>query len=77
MIGFISTSVISSLHHTYYNAIADLLNLQFNVTHAIGFSVFTSRLPASNLNTQKLALQIAVKSSYQFLFSHPGTTELN
>jgi hypothetical protein len=51
MIGFISTSVTSSLNHTQYNAIADLHNLQFTVAHALGFSVSTSRLLARDLNT--------------------------
>jgi hypothetical protein len=52
MIGFISTSVTNSLNHTYYSAIADLHNLQFPVAQALGFSVFTSRLLATDLNTE-------------------------
>jgi hypothetical protein len=51
MIGFISTSVTSSLNHNYYSAIADLHKLQFTVAHALGFSVSTSRLLATDLNT--------------------------
>jgi hypothetical protein len=51
MIGFISTSVSSSLNHTYYSAIADLHNLQFTVANAL-ISVFTSRLLATDLNTE-------------------------
>jgi hypothetical protein len=62
MIGFFGTSVTSSLNHTYYSAIADLLDLHFTVTHALGFSVFTSRL-LQRISTPKLALQIAMKSS--------------
>jgi hypothetical protein len=49
MIGFISTSVTSSLNHTYYSAITDL---QFTLAHALGFSVSTSRLLATDLNTE-------------------------
>jgi hypothetical protein len=52
MIGFVSTSVRISLNHTYYSAIADLHNLQFAVTHALGLSVFTSRLLATDLNAE-------------------------
>jgi hypothetical protein len=52
MIGFISTSVTSSLNHTYYSAISDPHNLQFTVAHASGFSVSTSRLLATDLNTE-------------------------
>jgi hypothetical protein len=38
MIGFINTL------YNQYSAIADLHNLQFIVTHALGFSVFTSHI---------------------------------
>jgi hypothetical protein len=51
MVEFIGTSVTSSLNHTQYSAIADLHNLQFAVAEALGFSVFTSRLRATDLNT--------------------------
>jgi hypothetical protein len=33
----------STCTYKQYSAIADLHNLQFTVTHALGFSVFTSR----------------------------------
>jgi hypothetical protein len=48
MIGFINTLYN---HSTYkqYSAIADLHNLQFTVTHALGFSVFTSRILVAEL----------------------------
>jgi hypothetical protein len=52
MIGFISASVTRSLNHTYYSAIADLHNLQFTVAHALGLSVSTSCLLATDLNTE-------------------------
>jgi hypothetical protein len=52
MTGFIGTSVTSSLNHTYYSAIADLHNFQFTVAHALGFSVSTSRLLATDLNEE-------------------------
>jgi hypothetical protein len=52
MIDFISTSVTSSLNHAYYSAIADFHSLQFTVAHALGFSLSTSRLPATDLNTE-------------------------
>jgi hypothetical protein len=34
-----------------YSATADLHNSQFTVAHALGFSVFTSRLLSTDLNT--------------------------
>jgi hypothetical protein len=52
MIGFIRTSVISSLNYNQNSAIADLHNLEFIVAHALGYSVFTSRLLAADLNTE-------------------------
>jgi hypothetical protein len=50
MIGFISISVTISLN--YYSANADWLSLQFTVAHALRFSVSTSRLLATVLNTE-------------------------
>jgi hypothetical protein len=52
MIGFIGTSVTSFLNHTYYSAITDLHNLLITVAQALGFSVSTSRLLATDLNTE-------------------------
>jgi hypothetical protein len=51
MIGFIGTSVTISLNYNSYNAVADLLNLQFTVPHALGFSISTSRCWVPDLNT--------------------------
>jgi hypothetical protein len=71
MIGFIGTSVTSSLNHSYYSAIADLHNLQFTVAYALGFSVSTSRLLATDFNTEtsisnyyEVFLHFLVKSSW-------------
>jgi hypothetical protein len=52
MIGFIGASFTVSLNYNQYRAVADLHNLQFTVAHALGFSVSTSRLLATNLNTE-------------------------
>jgi hypothetical protein len=52
MIQFISTLVTSSLNHTYYNAISDLHTFLFTVVHALGFSVFTSRILATGLKSE-------------------------
>jgi hypothetical protein len=52
MIGFIGTSVTICLNYNKYSAIADLHTLQFTVAHALGFSVSTSRLLATDLNTE-------------------------
>jgi hypothetical protein len=49
MIGYIGTSVTISLNYNQYSAIADCHNLQFTVTHALGFLVFTSRLLVTKL----------------------------
>jgi hypothetical protein len=50
MIGFISPYTFAQLGTTgNYSAIADLHALQFTVTHALGFSVFTSRILTTDL----------------------------
>jgi hypothetical protein len=54
MIGFISTLVTISLNYSQYIAIADLHNLQFTVAHALRFSVSTSRLLATDINTETI-----------------------
>jgi hypothetical protein len=52
MTGFINTSVTISLNYNQYSAVADVHNLQFTVPYALGFSVSTSRLLATDLNTE-------------------------
>jgi hypothetical protein len=52
MIGFISTSVTISLSHNQYSASADLHTFQFTVAQALGFSVSTCRLLATDLKTE-------------------------
>jgi hypothetical protein len=71
MIGFIGTSITSSLNHTQlqrYRSIAT--HFQFTVAWALGFSVFNSSLLATNLSTRSLSLQITMKSSCCFVFNH-------
>jgi hypothetical protein len=54
MIGFISILVTISLNHVYYSAIADIHSFQFTVAHILVFSVSTSRLLATDLNTETI-----------------------
>jgi hypothetical protein len=49
MIGFIDTLFTQLGTTGNYSAIADLHTLQFTVTHALGFSVFISRILATDL----------------------------
>jgi hypothetical protein len=49
MIGFIENLYTQLGTTANYSAIADLHTLQSTVTHALGFSVFTSRILATNL----------------------------
>jgi hypothetical protein len=55
MIGFISNwvtqSLVITLTHRRYSTIFVLQQLQFTVAHALGFSVSTSRFPATDLDT--------------------------
>jgi hypothetical protein len=52
MIAFIGTSFTISLNYNQYSAITDLRNLQFTVAQALGFSVSTNCLLATDLNTE-------------------------
>jgi hypothetical protein len=49
MIGFIDTLFSQFGTTGNYSAIADLQTLQFTGTHALGFSVFTSRILETDL----------------------------
>jgi hypothetical protein len=49
MIGFIDTLYTQLGTTDNYSAIADLHTLPFIVTHALGFSVFISRILATDL----------------------------
>jgi hypothetical protein len=62
MIGFIGTSVTSSLNNA--------IDIQFPSAHALGLSVSTSRLLATDLNTETSTFQVTMKSSCYFAFSH-------
>jgi hypothetical protein len=54
MVGFICTSVTISFNCNQYSAIADLHNFKFTVAHLLGFSVSTSRLLVTDLNTETI-----------------------
>jgi hypothetical protein len=41
-----------------YSAIADLHTLQFTAAHALGFSAFTSRLLATDPNTETIRVSL-------------------
>jgi hypothetical protein len=65
IIGFISTSVTHSLLITLkYSAIADLHIFQFTATHALGFPVFTSRLLATDLNSETITVSLDYVFNY-------------
>jgi hypothetical protein len=56
MIVFISTSVTISLLITINTMVSRYLhNLQFTIAYGLGFSFFTSRLLATDLNTETSA----------------------
>jgi hypothetical protein len=48
MVGFIYTLFTHYRNYRQYSAIADLHTLQFIVTHALGFSAFTSLIQATD-----------------------------
>jgi hypothetical protein len=51
MIGFIGTLVIISLNYNQYSAVANLHTFQFAAADVLGFSVSTSHLLVTDLNT--------------------------
>jgi hypothetical protein len=73
MIGFIGTLVTTSLNYNWYSAIAILHTFEFTVAHALEFSVSTSRLLATDINTEtvhfKSVLSLPVISSCITLYS--------
>jgi hypothetical protein len=52
MTGFIGTSVTGYLNHTQLQRYRYITHFQFTVPHALGFSVITSRLLATDINTE-------------------------
>jgi hypothetical protein len=70
MIGLIDTLYIHrTLDYRQYNTIAILPTLQFTVAHALGFSVFTSPILATDFITVSLSLQI----THGILCSQPNS----
>jgi hypothetical protein len=52
-----------------YSAVTVLHTLQFTVAHALGFSVFTSRILATDLSQSHCHFKSHIKSSYHSLIS--------
>jgi hypothetical protein len=70
-------------NYRQYSAMADLHTLQFIVTHALGLSVFTSRILATDLSQSHCNFKLHVKSSlycWTLLYNHfawtPQKTQL-
>jgi hypothetical protein len=71
MIGFIGTSVTISRKYNQLQRYRYYIHFQFTVAHALGFSVFTSRFPATDLKTvtstsnhYELFLSLLLQSSW-------------
>jgi hypothetical protein len=62
-IGYIAPYIFRNRDYRRYSTIADLHTLQFIVTHALGFSVFTSRILATNLSQSHCNFSSHTKSS--------------
>jgi hypothetical protein len=63
MIRFIASYTFITRNYRQYNAIADLHTFHFTVTHALGFSVSTSRIPATDLSQPHCNFKSHMKSS--------------
>jgi hypothetical protein len=57
-----------------YSAIADIHTFQFTVAHALQFSVFTSPILATDLNTETITSN-HYKVFLSFLFQSPWTAD--
>jgi hypothetical protein len=87
MIGFINSLVTHTLNYTLihrqYSAITDLQTLQFTVPHALGFSVSTSRLLATEVTTIitpkifQLHFQYRCTVAYKVFNSHNTYSQSN
>jgi hypothetical protein len=63
-----------TLSYNQYSAIADLHTSQFTVAHALGFSVSTSRILATNLNTGTITSN-QYEVFLSFLLQSPWTAD--
>jgi hypothetical protein len=76
VIGFIGTSVTISLNYNQYSVIADLHTFQFTVAHALGFSVSTSRLLATDLNNGYVFTVSTLSVSWQRILTHERSLQI-
>jgi hypothetical protein len=51
-------SLLITIKYRQYSATADLYTFQFTVAHALGFPIFTSRLLATDLNTETITVSL-------------------
>jgi hypothetical protein len=78
MIGFIASLYIHALETTgNYSAVADLRTLQFTVAHTLGFSVFTSRILATDLSQSHCNFKSHMKSSFLAVCSQLPSTAIS
>jgi hypothetical protein len=74
MIGFTGTSVTISLNYNQYSATVILHTFQFTTAHALGFSISTSRLLATDLNKETITSN-NFEAFLQFLLQSPWTAD--
>jgi hypothetical protein len=79
MIGFIDTLYTVVGTRLNYRAIADLHTLRFTVTYALGFSLFTGRIPATDLSQSHchfkshMECSLSLQITYRVFFSQPNS----
>jgi hypothetical protein len=67
MIEFIAPYTFTTRDYRQYSAVASLHTFQFTVTHALGFSVLTSRILATDLSQSRYNFKSHMKSSFHSL----------
>jgi hypothetical protein len=67
MIGFIAPYTFTTRDYRQYSAVAVLHTFQFTATNTIGFSVFISRILATDLSQSHCNFKLHMKSSFHSL----------
>jgi hypothetical protein len=67
MMGFIAPYIFTARDYRQYSTIAILHTFQFSITHALGFSAFSSRILATDLSQSHCHFKSHMKSSFHSL----------
>jgi hypothetical protein len=72
----VTYSLVITLKYRQYSAISHLQQLQFTITHTLGFSVPTSCFPATALNAQTATVTLQLLHTKKVLQSHSKSSHI-